>query len=510
MAAGYAQLTGEPSVCWATAGPGATNLISGIAEAYIGALPIVILAGRGATLNAHRGASQEIAQEQLFRPITKWSVRIDRADLIVPALRQAFTVARSGKPGPVLIDIPRDILAQQVELGDYRPVGRPSPPRAAPEPLRRAAEALASAERPLIIAGGGAIAAGAWGEVRAVAELLQAPVLTTLAGRGSLPDDHALAAGGIGHHRTWLTARLLPEADVVLGLGCRFEEQETNWRPTYLPDPAARYIQVDIDPAEIGRSVVPEIGIVGDAKLVLEDLLALLAEARRERGSASTQSRLEQLARDKERLEAEVAEMAASAQRPIHPMRIIRAVRDMFPRESTVAIDVGVLAQGMGGAFPYFKVFEPRSLIVPSSFYGMGFAASALPVAKLARPDQPAVGFVGDGSFQMIMSVLPVAAEFALPVTWCVLNDSALGSILDGQRAAFGNRIIATTFEVQPDFARIAEACRCHGEKVVDPAEVRPALARALAANGRGVPAVIDFLVAKERVAGSVDFFAKR
>src|SRR5262245_4546386 len=199
MAAGYAQLTGEPGVCCATAGPGATNLVSGIAEAYVGALPIIVLAGRGATLNAHRGASQEIAQEQLFRPITKWSVRIDRADLIVPLLRQAFLTARSGKPGPVLVDIPRDILAQQVELGAYRPVGRPAPPRANPEPLRRAAEALAGAERPLIVAGGGSIAAGAWNEVRALAELMQAPVLTTLAGRGSLPDDHALAAGGIGH-----------------------------------------------------------------------------------------------------------------------------------------------------------------------------------------------------------------------------------------------------------------------------------------------------------------------
>jgi acetolactate synthase-1/2/3 large subunit len=277
-----------------------------------------------------------------------------------------------------------------------------------------------------------------------------------------------------------------------------------------VPDPAACTIQVDIDPAEIGRSVVPEIGIVGDAGLVLQDLRSLLTEAQRGNGAAAQKSRVQQLARDKKKLEAEVREMALSEQRPIHPMRVIRAVRNVFPRQTTVAIDVGVLAQGMGGAFPYFKVFEPRSLIVPSSFYGMGFAASALPVAKLARPDRPAVGFVGDGSFQMIMNVLPVAAEFELPVTWCILNDQALGSIWDGQRAAFGNRIIATTFTVQPDFAKIAQACQCHGEKVTEPGEVRPALERARAANARGVPAVVDFQVAKERVAGSVDFFAKR
>ena len=506
MAAGYAQLTGEPGVCCVTAGPGATNLVSGIAEAFVGALPIVILAGRGATTTTHKGASQEIAQEQIFRPITKWSARIDRADLIVGALRQAFTIARSGKPGPVLLDIPRDILMQQVSFDGYQPVGKPLPPRGNPAQIAAAAEALQGAARPLVIAGGGATAADAGRELRALAETLQAPVLTTLSGRGCLPDDHPLAAGGIGHHRTWLTKRLLPEADVVLGLGCRFEEQETNWRDGYVPDARACYIQVDIDPAEIGRSVVPKLAVVGDIRLVLGDLLDALKPGARNAAA----SRLEELARDRAKLEDEVAGMVGSGQRPIHPMRVIGTVREVFPRDATVAIDVGVLAQGMGGAFPYFKVYEPRSCIVPSSFYGMGFASSALPAAKLVYPDRPAVGFVGDGSFQMIMNVLPTAAEHKLPVTWCVLNDGALGSILDGQRNGFGNRIIATTFETQPDFARIAEACQCHGERVDDPAEVRPALERARDANARGVPAVIDFIVARERLAGSVEFFTRR
>lgn len=510
MAAGFAQMTGEPGVCCATAGPGATNLVSGIAEAFIGALPIVILAGRGPTVAAHRGASQEIAQEQLFRPITKWSVRVDRTDLIVDVLRQAFTIARSGKPGPVLVDIPRDILAEQVEFGGYRPVGRLAPIRANLELVRQAARVLARARRPLVIAGGGVIASGAWDGVRRLAELIEAPVLTTLAGRGSLPDDHPLAAGGMGHHRTWLTAQLLSEADVVLGLGCRFEDQETNWRATYVPDPAATYIQVDIDPAEIGRGIVPAIGIVGDAALFIDDLVAELFVAGHRSQADGAAARLAGLARDKQRLEAEVRALAVSTQRPVHPLRVVRTAREVFPRDSSVAIDVGVLAQGMAGAFPYFKVFEPRSLIVPSSFYGMGFSASALPVAKLARPGSPALGFVGDGSFQMIMNVLPVAAECELPVSWCVLNDRALGSIYHGQQAVFGNRIIATTFKMQPDFAAIAVACGCRGEKVTEPDEVRPALERALAANAAGVPAVIDFHVAQERMAGSIDFFSKR
>jgi acetolactate synthase-1/2/3 large subunit len=273
-----------------------------------------------------------------------------------------------------------------------------------------------------------------------------------------------------------------------------------------VPDPAACTIQVDIDPAEIGRSVVPRIGIVGDIRIVLQDLIA---SGCRSQHQSERRTRLEAIERDKRQLQSEASRMAASGQRPLHPLRVLSEVRAAFPRETTVAVDVGVLAQGMGGAFPYFPVCEPRSLIVPSSFYGMGFSASALPVAKLVHADRPSVGFVGDGSFQMVMNVLPTAAECRLPVRWCVLNDQALGSIWDGQQARYGNRIIATTFAVQPDFAAIARACECYGEKIEDAADIRPALERALLANGQGTPAVLDFIVARERVSGSVEFFAK-
>lgn len=187
---------------------------------------------------------------------------------------------------------------------------------------------------------------------------------------------------------------------------------------------------------------------------------------------------------------------------------MIRAIRETFPRETTVAIDVGCITQHIAGGTPFFRVFEPRSLIVPSSFYGMGFAAAGLPTARLVYPDRPAVGFVGDGSFQMVMNVLPVAAEYHLPVTWCVFNDGALGSIRDIQQYRFGERILATEFAVQPDFAKIAEACGCHGERVEDPAEVDEALARALDANGRGLPAVLDFVVARERMLQTLEHYA--
>jgi len=506
MAAASAQLSGEPGVCLVTAGPGCTNLLTGIAEAYVGCLPIVILAGRGATATAHRGASQEVPTERIFAPVTKWAVRVDRADLIVDVLRQAFAVARGGRPGPVLVDIPRDILHTDLPAREYMPAPRAARPRASEDEVTAAADALARAERPLIVAGGGASASEASKEIVALAELLAAPVLTTLSGRGTIPDDHPLSAGGLGAHKTGLSARLLGEADVVLGLGARFEEMETSWKPGTVPAPDATYIQVDIEPAELGRSVPAQLGVVADVRSFTEQLLAALGGAAVD--DFAHHPRTVAVASELAHLEGDIALQAAGEEQPMHPLRPIRAVREAFPPEATVGFDVGCLAQHMAGATPYFKVYEPRSTIVPSSFYGMGFVAAALPAARLVHPDRPAVCFVGDGSFQMVMNVLPVAAEYGLGVTWCVLNDGALGSIRDIQEFALGDRIIGTDFHVQPDFAAIAHACGCHGERVEEPDGVDAAVARALEANERGVPAVLDFVVARERVLGSLEHFA--
>lgn len=508
MAAGHAQLTGEPGVCLVTAGPGATNLLTAVAEAFVGCLPMVILAGRGSTATAQRGASQEIATDQIFAPVTKWAVRVDRPDLAVDVLRQAFAKARSGRPGPVLVDLPRDVLDSECGPRDYLPVGSPSKPSAEAGEISAAARALARAQRPLIIAGGGAIAAGAAPAVRALAERLVSPVLTSLAGRGVIPDDHPLSAGGLGAHRTHLSKRLLGESDVILGLGTRFEEMETNWTPSAVPPREATYIQVDIEPAELGRSVPAQLGIVGDAAVVAQQLLDALDGAAGPPADWSAHPRVREIAAELARLEADADALAARPTSPMHPLRPIRAIRSALPRDATIAFDVGCLAQHIAGAMPYFKVYEPRTTIVPSSFYGMGFAAAALPVARLVRPDRPAVCFVGDGSFQMVMNVLPVAAERKLGVTWCVLDDGALGSIRDIQQYRFHGRILDTDFAFQPDLARLAQACGCYGRRVSDSAEVDEAVAAALEANERGVPAVLDFVVARERLQGTLEHYS--
>ncbi len=500
MAAGYAQLTGEPGVCVATAGPGATNLLTAVAEAHVGCLPMVVFAGRGLSTTAHRGASQEVPTDRVFEPVTKWSVRIDRASLIPEVLHQAFAKARGGRPGPVYIDVPRDVLGEHVEFA-YRPAGAPSRPLADPEEVRELVDLLLGAARPILVAGGGTTMSGAHAELRELAQLTGTPVLTSLSGRGTFPDDHPLAAGGLGAHRNRLSKRLLEEADVVVGLGTRFEEMETNWQPGRVPAPDAAYIQVDIEPGEIGRSVPAAVGVVGDVRAVLRQAIELV----RDRGAAP---RAVTIGSEVAALDADIAAVAGAPSAPVHPLTAIRAVQEVFPRESTVGFDVGVLAQQIAGGFPFFRVHEPRSLIVPSSFYGMGFVAAALPVAKVVRPEQPAVGFVGDGSFGMVMQILPVAAEHELPVTWMVLNDNALGSIRDIQELRFEGRMLGTDFVVQPDFAAIAQACGCHGERVEHSEDVTGALERALAANRAGRPAVVDVLVSPERLNQTREHYA--
>jgi acetolactate synthase-1/2/3 large subunit len=509
LAAGYFQLTGEMAVCLVTAGPGATNLLTSVAEAFVGSIPMVILAGRAATTATYRGASQEVSTEKVFAPVTKWSVRVDQAELLPDVLNRAFRIARNGKPGPVYIDIPRDLLTETILAPDYVAAGPALRSGAAAGHIREVAELLLASERPLLVAGGGVIASAAWDGVRHLAESLAIPVITSLSGRGAIGDDHPLSAGGLGSHRNALSKRLLADADVVIGLGARFEEMETNWRPGFVPQPSAKYIQIDIDPAEISRSVTSHLWLVGDLATILDQLIAELALSGRtlDAGAFEEHPRTIACRTMLEAIRAERDDFRALPGESIHPVQAIRAVRKALPQDATVAFDVGCLAQHMAGAFPIFEIYGPRRTISPSSFYGMGFSSMALPVAKIVRPHSPAVGFVGDGSFQMVLPILLTAAAYRLGVTWVVLNDAALGSIRDIQEYAFGDRILDTDFQLLPDFAALAESCHCHGEAVTDANELDPAMERALAANQQGRPAVIDVRVSRARLQNTYDHY---
>ena len=508
MAAAYFQLTGELAVCLVTAGPGATNLLTAVTEAYVGSVPMVILAGRGATDTVFRGASQEVDTNLIFGPVTKLALRVDRADLLVPALRQAFQAARSGKPGPAIIDIPRDLLTHKVNFSVYIPVGLPARISTQDDTLKALAAALHTAKNPIINAGGGCVGSDAGALVTTPAEQLAIPVLTSLSGRGIIADDHPLSAGGMGAHRNALSKCLFAEADVVLGLGTRFEEMETNWRPGFVPSPGACYIQVDIDPTELGRSIPANIGIVGDIRTVIEALLPRIADVALPRGSFLTHPRTLNIKDNLGKIEAEYSEMPKTLPSGLlHPLNVIRRARAIFPREATTAFDVGCLAQHMAGGKAVFPVYQQRSVVSPSSFYGMGYVASGVLAGPIARPDKPALCFVGDGSFQMVLPILPVATHYKLGVTWCVLNDGALGSIRDIQEFGMKNRVIDTDFAYQPDFAAIAAGCGCLGVTVRHENEIDTALQAALEANRRGQAAVLDVHVSRERLQGTFDHY---
>jgi acetolactate synthase-1/2/3 large subunit len=247
---------------------------------------------------------------------------------------------------------------------------------------------------------------------------------------------------------------------------------------------------------------MPRLGVVGDAKLVLADLVDALGDHAPANGTVR-----DEISRELAQIEAEADQLRLGERGRIHPLYVIRAADRVFPRNRVAAFDVGFMAQQMAGAFPMFRTAGPRTVISPSSYYGMGFVAAALPAARIAHPDRAALCFVGDGSFQMVMNVLPTAVEHRLAVTWLILNDQGLGSIWDIQKYAYGDRILGTEFSVQPDFAGVARACGCHGERVADPAEVEPALARALEANAKGLPAVLDMIVARERTVAAREYF---
>ncbi len=505
MAFAYAQLTGEPGVVLVTAGAGATNLVTGVAEAFVGAQPMVVLAGRAPAATVHRGESQEVATDRIFAPITKFAARVDRIEALPELLAQAFLIARSGRPGPVYLDLPADLLAREIAC-DYRPAPRPGRTRPDSAEVAQAAQWLAGAQRPLIVAGGGALASGAGAELIALAERLAAPVLVSLTGRSVLDDDHPLAAGGLGTHGSPVSQVLLNEADVILNLGCRFESMATNWRPEFSPAPDVHHIQVNLDPAEIGRSFPASLGLVADVKATAQELDAALAglgiarDWRREPRTLALRAQLDAL-------EAEARAIAVRDDKPLHSVQIIRAAQEAFGREAIYGVDIGCLAEQLPGSPTFLKLHGPRSMLAPSSLYGMSDAAAGLPVARIVHPDRPAVGFVGDGSFQMMLDVLPVAAEYKLGVTWCLLNDDALGSIWDLQNGRMEGRFIGTEFAFQPDFAALARACGCHGERVVEPADIAPALGRARDANAAGRPAVIEFAVARVRAPQTVKFF---
>ena len=484
MAMAYARVSGRVGVLHASPGPGMANLVPGLLEAFYACSPVVSIVSAAARTYEGMGAFQETPSLELARPISKWAVRLDVPERTSWTMERAFALAQNGKPGPVFVEVPADVAATEADTPLYRRplVGL----RAAGDSslVERAAELLAAAKRPVIVAGGGVGLSGAETALAALADHLDAPVVTTPSGRGSIPEDARLAFGLVGLYRTESSARPYDEADVMLLVGTRMEEFQSGlWK---LVPAGARIVQVDIDPFEIGRNLRPDAAVVGDARLVLEQLTKAIPRSVPRPTTA-------ELVAFKEAFERSVAAECAPDGGPLRTKQVLNAVNRVFGPKMILVNENG--GQDLWSYYcPYLKVTAHRGCVAPAEQTCMGLGVAGAIGAKLARPDHHVLCVTGDGAFQMFMQELPVAVEQHAPVVWVVLNNRSLGWPKWIQRAS-GERYLASDFEATFDFVAVAKASGVHAERISEAREVESALDRARKASEDGVPALLDCMI---------------
>lgn len=489
MAMAEARVLGTVGVCHASPGPGMTNTVSALLEAFSACQPIICVATGTPGAYLGMGAFQEHDGVGVARPVTKWSVRVERPERIPWTMQRAFAIARSGKPGPVYVEVPSDVGLAEAEMPEYRRI--PGPPRSLPDPadLETAAEMLAGSARPVLVAGGGVVASRAFTELVQLAEQEYIPVMTTLSGRGSIAEDNELAFGLTGLYRTRPGRDVFNAADLLVTVGARMEGfQSGDWK---IYPPGARFIQIDLDPFEVGRNWVPDVALLGDARLTLEALAGQLnhTPGRRRERRQSAHAAIEAKAAFAAAVDRE-CDQAVSV--PLRSKRIVHELNDVFGRDTILVNENG--GQDLWTYFhPYYRVLDCGDVVTPGEQTCMGAGVTGAVGAKLARPDKKVVCVTGDGAFQMMPQELSTAVQYSAPVTWVVLDTRSLGWSKWRQRDS--GRYIATDFERQPDLAALARAHGCHGEHVTEPDDVRPALERALEGNADGLPAVLSFAV---------------
>ena len=484
MADGFSRISGAPSVCLATNGPGVLNLTYGIGSAYVAHSPVVVLAPSASRDHQYRDSTQEFDQVALFKPITKASFPINKIERLPDALRQAFRVATSGKMGPVLVDIPRDLLpGAEVDLDLLPPESyRSGQTRARGDRnlVDRAARTLLSAQRPVIVAGGGIQWSSAGEEVTRLADLLGAAIVTSYGRADAVPNDHPLFLGHLGRLGAEEGIEAIRQADVILAAGTRLSQSTTFYDNRFIPADA-RIVQIEIDPQEIGRNYPVAVGIEGDARAVLEDLLEQVREREPRPNPQWVAEVHDWAARRQNRLDDE-GRLSAT---PLKPQRVYAELRKVMPRDAIIALDAG-LAPNFGQ--DRLNFYQPRSLMTSLDLGGLGFSFPASLGAKFAAPDRPVVNFNGDGGFLFNAQEFATAVRYNLKVVTVIMNNSCWGSEKAYQRYAFNERYVGADTN-NPRYDRYAELFGGTGFYVERPEEVGDALLAALQADG---PSIIE------------------
>jgi acetolactate synthase I/II/III large subunit len=492
MADAVSRTSDGVGVCTGTVGPGAINLATGVYVAYNDNIPMVVITPQIHSNRSYpfRGSMQQLDQKGLFEPITKWNAVVNRWDRIPEMVQRAFRTAASGRPGPVHLDFFVDVLfesheegeAKILSPGEYRTDARPA---GDPASITKAVEMLLGAERPLIHVGGGVIRAKAWDELRELAEYLQVPVTTSVSGRGALPEDHPLlfvTKGG---------GAIMAEqnADVVLCVGTTMSEMDFWGEPPIWGDPAGqRFIYVDIDPEIIGLNRPISLGIVGDARLVLRQIIDV---AKKESGPSPERIHIQEYRNTDDAMNAVFDEMAHSEAKPIHPLRLVRETVDFLARDGIMVLDGGNMAlwTNIGG-----RIYQPRSFLVPEGTGQLGVGLPMALGAKMANPDKPVYIIHGDGAFMLNSQEIETAVRLKLPVIDIIGNDYAWGMIKGVQKVAFDSRYYGVEF-TESRYDKLAESLGAKGIRVEDPADIRPALEEAAASD---VMTVIDAVIDQE------------
>jgi len=500
MADGYARAKKNTSVVLCHVGPGLTNAATGVANAALDSIPMVVIAGDVPSYYYGKHPHQEInlhadaSQYEIYRPFVKRAWRVERPELLPEIIEKAFQLAENGRPGPVLVSVPMDIFSKEVDIALFEKLNHHTKKLQKSsidnETAKQIIEKLVQAENPLVYVGGGIMLADASSELQELVDHLSIPVAYTLMGKGAISDDHPFALGMTGFWGTKFVNDMCLNADLILALGTRFAEADSSsWESEYTFNiPKTKLIHIDIDPNEIGRNYPTEIGVVADLKQALT-VINRVAKEMVPNGKQNPELK-QKIAHYKKEFRSQNREHIENPSYPMRPERILQEVRDVLPRDAYITTDVGWNKNGVGQQFP---VFQAGTIFTPGGYATMGFGAPAALGAKIAHPDKVVVSLVGDGGFGQNPAVLATAAEENIPVVWIIMNNYAFGTIAGLEQAHFGTTH-GTVFRkdgkpYSPDYAGIAKAYGIDGIKIQSAEEFKPVLQRAIESNK---PFVID------------------
>jgi len=481
MADGYARVKGVPGVCTATSGPGATNLVTGLAVAYMDSSSVVAITGQVPRPMIGKDAFQEADIVGIANPITKYAFQVTSASQIPDTIKTAFLLASTNRRGPVLIDFPKDVFYEEVDIaaaeklnikGYSVRLGEPHP-----YSIKKALGLIISSERPIILAGGGVIASNASAELVKLAELIMAPVATSLMGKGSIPETHPLSMGMLGMHGRGEANATVEEADLIIAVGMRFSDRSTGRLDEFGKN--AKIIHIDIDPAEIGKNVKVDVPIVADAKKTLSTLVLKLSEVGSKRGENEWTKRLHEL---KDQFSSNYEEQKEG----LRPGRLMKLLRGIIPGNAIVTTGVG---QNQMWAALHFQVLEPRTFITSGGLGAMGFGLPASIGAKVASPERPVFNVDGDGGFIMTEQDLATAVSEGIPTVSIIMNNRVLGMVRQWQCMFCNKRYSHTDLGKVPDFVKLAEAYGAEGVRIESYREFESAIKKGLKAE---MPLVVD------------------